>query len=87
MGDRGCIDIKGIPIYYFKSGVKKKDIKEDRIIRKEFIYRFKAELDIYPAEWTPKVLYVPQIITQIVEKNEDGKFDILTSEVNDLELF
>lgn len=87
LGDRGCIDIKDIPIYYFKSGVKKKDSKEDRIITKEFIYRFKAEMDIHPAEWVPKVLYVPQIIVQTVEKNEDGKFDILTSEVNDLELF
>lgn len=84
-GDRGCAYINEVPVYYAKSGSSNKVFKDDRIIQKEFIYRFKAELDFYPAEWTPKVLYYPQITTQIVEKNENDEFETLIEETSDLE--
>lgn len=86
MGDRGCAFICNTPIYYVKSGSRRSDSKEDRVVCRENIYRFKAELDINEAEWFPKVLYYPQIITQLSELNESGEFETLVEEQNDLEL-
>lgn len=84
LGDRGEISIKEVPIMFFKERSRNRDVietSEKRLIWKEFVYRFKAELDIYGAEWVRKATE-PIIILDTCEYNETDE----TFTINDREL-